>query len=86
MFYTLMEKGMLKKIKIYVGSGFRFVLYSKQISYQGQPKVIAKSNNLNYPPQKILYSFVASNSFLQLGLYFSSSLGGLKLTLVIIFW
>ena len=71
---------MLKEIKIYIGSGCRFSLYSnKQISYQGQPKVIAKSNNsssyikqilcnpgiylswnLDYPPQKIFYSFVAS--------------------------
>ena len=48
MFYTLMERGMLKKIQIYIGSGCMFGLYSnKQISYQGQSKVkvIAKSNN-----------------------------------------
>ena len=46
MFYTLMERGMLKKIKIYIGSGYRVGIYSnKQISYQGKPKVIAKSNN-----------------------------------------
>ena len=37
---------MLKNIKIYIGSGCRVGFYSnKQISYQGQPKVIAKSNN-----------------------------------------
>ena len=46
MFYTLRERGMLKKIKIYIGSGCRVGLDSnKQISYQGQPKVIAKSKN-----------------------------------------
>ena len=37
---------MLTKIVIYFGSGLRIGFYSnKQISYQGQPKVIAKSNN-----------------------------------------
>ena len=39
-FYTIMGSGrhMLKKIKIYIGSGCRVGLYSnKQISYQGQP-------------------------------------------------
>ena len=44
----LMEMGkhMLKKLKIYIDSGCRVGLYSnKQISYQGQSKVIAKSNN-----------------------------------------
>ena len=46
MFYTLMDRGMLKKINIDIGSGCRVGPYSnKQISYQGQPKVIAKSNN-----------------------------------------
>ena len=48
MFYTLMERGrhMLKKINIYIGSvrfgSVRFGYSNKQISYQGQPKVIAK--------------------------------------------
>ena len=42
MFYTLMERGMLKKIKIYIRSGCRVGLYTnKQISYQRQLKVIA---------------------------------------------
>ena len=55
MFYTLMERGMLKKMKIYIGSGCRFGLYSnKQISYQGQPKVIAKSNNSSSYIKQIL--------------------------------
>ena len=46
---------MLKKIKIYIGSGCRFSLYSnKQISYQGQPKVIAKSNNSSSYIKQIL--------------------------------
>ena len=46
MFYTSMERGMLKKINIYISPGCRVGLYSnKQISYQGQPKVIAKSDN-----------------------------------------
>ena len=37
---------MLTKIKIYIGLGCRVGLCSnKQISYQGQPKVIAKSSN-----------------------------------------
>ena len=96
---------MLEKIKIYIGSGCRFGLYSnkQEISYQGQPKVIAKSNNSSsYIKQNITQSwhlvvmesklssakdisFICSiNSFLQLGLYFSSTLGELKLTLVII--
>ena len=36
---------MLKKIKKYIRSGCRVGLYTnKQISYQRQPKVIAKSN------------------------------------------
>ena len=57
--------------------------YMKQVLHNSG---IELSYNLNYPLQKIFYSFVASNSFLQLGLYFSSNLGELKLTLVIILW
>ena len=58
MFYTLMEKGMLKKIKIYIGSGCRVGLYSNtQISYQGQPKVIARSNNSSSYIKKIITQF-----------------------------
>ena len=50
-----MERGMIEKIKIYIGSGCRFGLHSnKQISYQGQPKVIAKSNNSSSYIKQIL--------------------------------
>ena len=92
---------MLKKIKIYIGSGCRFGLYSnKQISYQGQPKVIAKSNNSSnitkswhlvvmeskLSSAKDILFICSIYSFLQLGLYFSPNLGELKLTLVIILW
>ena len=42
---------MLKKIKIYIGSGCRFGLYSNK---QGQPKVIAKSNNSSSYIKQIL--------------------------------
>ena len=46
---------MLKKIKIYIDSGCRVGLYSnKQISYQGQPKVIAKSSNSSSYIKQIL--------------------------------
>ena len=46
---------MLKKIKIDIGSGCKFGLYSnKQISYQGQPKVIAKFNNSSSYMKQIL--------------------------------
>ena len=47
---------MLEKIKIYIGSGCRFGLYSnkQKISYQGQPKVIAKSDNSSSYIKQIL--------------------------------
>ena len=58
MFYTLMERSMLKKIKIDIGSGCRVGLYSnKHISYQGQPKVIAKSNNSSSYNKTIITQF-----------------------------
>ena len=50
-----MKRGMLKKKKLYIGSGCRIGLYSnKQISYQGQLKVIAKSNNSSSYMKKLL--------------------------------
>ena len=74
MFYTLMEKGMLKKIKIYIGSGCRFGLYSnKQISYQGQPKVIAKSNNSSLYIKQICDAACQNQALLENKVFFKKS-------------